>query len=86
MQEFMQEALSNCGWEKGWCQLISPEMDELVFTTTGSEMHRKFKSWQAVDDKITSAKADDDQRDERMVVSGWWMGQGWLQQWISHLS
>jgi hypothetical protein len=82
----MQEVWCSCGWAKGWLQWISPEMDELVFSTTTSETHQKCKSWQAVDENITSAKADDEQRDEMMVVSAWWMGQGWLQQWISRLS
>jgi hypothetical protein len=50
-------------------------MDELVFITTGSELHKKCKTARVVDDKITSTRNDDGddddyQRDETVVESG----------------
>lgn len=52
---------------------LSPEMNEPVLTEAGPEMHQECKTLRAMDFKSISAKFDDDQRRETLVVVGWWM-------------
>jgi hypothetical protein len=53
---------------------LSPEMKEVVLTARGPD--QKSITSQAMTVNNTSARFGDDQRQETLVVVGWWMGSG----------
>jgi len=52
---------------------LSPELKELVLTATRPEKDHKSITSQAMAFLKTSARFDDDQRQETLVVVVWWM-------------